>query len=178
LCGRAQSCPSFHVRDNRSGAEFAKALFQLALAYPEAETIHLVMDNLSTHTRKSLTDLCGEELGGEELGGEIWDYFTPHYTPAHGSWLNQAEIEIGLFSRQCLDKRRIPDLATLRREAAAWNRRVNRDPAKIDWRFDRKAARRTFDHKRGSSGFSAGRSAWLVGSRDARSRAIPPDSRR
>ena len=52
-------------RPFRSGAEFAQALFQLAMAYPEAETIHLVMDNLSTHTRKSLTDLCGEEFGGE-----------------------------------------------------------------------------------------------------------------
>ena len=57
-------------------------------------------------------------------------------------------IEIGLFSRQCLGKRRIPDLATLRGETAAWNRRVNRDRVKIDWRFDRKAARRTFGYKR------------------------------
>ena len=124
---------------DRSGVEFAKALFELAMAYPEAETIHLVMDNLSTHSRKSLTDLCGEEFGAE-----IWDAFTPHYTPAHGSWLNQAEIEIGLFSRQCLGHRRISDLATLHRQAAAWNRRVNRERVKIDWRFDRQAARRTF----------------------------------
>jgi len=133
------------VTPDRSGVEFAKALFELAMAYPEAETIHLVMDNLSTHSRKSLTDLCGEEFGGE-----IWDCFTPHYTPKHGSWLNQAEIEIGLFSRQCLGKRRIPDLATLRREAAAWNRRVNRERVKIDWRFDRKTARRKFGYKRPS----------------------------
>ena len=85
------------VTADRSGFEFAKALFQLAMAYPAAETIHLVMDNLSTHSRKSLTDLCGEEFGAE-----IGDCFTPHYTPVHGSWLNQAEIEIGIFSRQCL----------------------------------------------------------------------------
>ena len=124
---------------DRSGVEFAKALFELAMAYPEAETIHLVMDNLSTHSRKSLTDLCSEEFGAE-----IWDAFTPHYTPAHGSWLNQAEIEIGLFSRQCLGNRRISDLATLHRQAAAWNRRVNRERVKIDWGFDRQAARRTF----------------------------------
>ena len=133
------------VTPNRSGVEFARALFKLALAYPEAETIHLVMDNLSTHTRKSLTDLCGEEFGGE-----IWDCFTPHYTPKHGSWLNQAEIETGMFSRQCLGRRRIPDLATLRREAAAWNRRVNRERVKIDWRFDRKTARRKFGYQRPS----------------------------
>ena len=126
---------------DRSGLEFAKALFELALAYPE--TIHLVLDNLSTHSRKSLTDLCGEEFGGE-----IWDCFTPHYTPTHGSWLNQAEIEIGLFSRQCLGQRRIEDRAKLRREAAAWNRRVNRERVKIDWRFDRKAARRKFGYER------------------------------
>ena len=131
------------VTPDRSGVEFAKAVFEVALAYPEAETIHLVMDNLSTHSRKSLTDLCGEEFGGE-----IWDCFTLHYTPAHGSWLNQAEIEIGLFSRQCLGKRRIADLATLRREAAAWNRRVNREQVKINWRFDRKTARRKFGYKR------------------------------
>jgi len=133
------------VTPNRSGVEFAKALFELALAYPEAETIHLVMDNLSTHTRKSLTDLCGDEFGGE-----IWSCFTPHYTPKHGSWLNQAEIEIGMFSRQCLGKRRIQDLATLGREAAAWNRRVNRDRVKIAWRFDRKTARRKFGYERPS----------------------------
>ena len=131
------------VTPDRSGVEFAKALFEVALAYPEAETIHLVMDNLSTHSRKSLTDLCGEEFGAE-----IGDCFTPHYTPVHGSWLNQAEIEIGIFSRQCLGQRRIPDLATLRREAAAWKRRVNREQVKIDWRFDRKAARKTFGYKR------------------------------
>ena len=67
------------VTPDRSGVEFAKALFQLAMAYPEAETIPLVLDNLSTHSRKSLTDLCGEEFGGE-----IWDCFTPHCTQAHG----------------------------------------------------------------------------------------------
>ena len=133
------------VTPDRSGVEFAKALFEVALAYPEAETIHLVMDNLSTHSRKSLTDLCGDEFGGE-----VWACFTPHYTPKHGSWLNQAEIEIGLFSRQCLGKRRIPDLATLRREAAAWTRRVNRERVKIDWRFDRKTARCKFGYKRPS----------------------------
>ena len=131
------------VTPDRSGVEFAKALFEVAMAYPEAETIHLVMDNLSTHSRKSLTDLCGEEFGAE-----IWDAFRPHYTPVHGSWLNQAEIEIGLFSGQCLGKRRLEDLAKLRREAAAWNRRVNRERVKIDWRFDRKAARKKFGYKR------------------------------
>jgi hypothetical protein len=113
------------------------------MQYPEAETIHLVLDNLNIHCRKSLTDLYGKEIGGE-----IWDRFTIHHTPTHGSWLNQAEIEIGLFSRQCLGTRRIPDLKTLRRESRAWNRRMNRSRTKINWKFDRKAARRKFGYKK------------------------------
>ena len=83
-----------------------------------------------------------------EMGKRIWDRFTVHYTPKHGSWLNQAEIEIGLFARQCLGARRISDLKALRRESRAWNRRVNRAQTKIDWRFNRKDARRKFGYKR------------------------------
>jgi hypothetical protein len=123
----------------RSAFEFAQVVSHLASQYPEAETIHLVLDNLNIHCRKSLTDRYGEERGGE-----IWDRLTVHYTPVHGSWLNQAEIEIGLFSRQCLGQQRIPDLKTLRQEAHAWNRRMNRARTQIHWQFDRKAARRKF----------------------------------
>jgi hypothetical protein len=130
---------------DRSGFEFAQVAAHLAFQYPDAKTIHLVVDNLSSHTRKPLIDLYGEEVGGE-----IWDRFTVHYTPTHGSWLNQAEIEIGLFSRQCLGTRRIPDLETLRRETRAWNRRMNRDRIKINWKFDRRSARRKFGYKRNS----------------------------
>lgn len=128
---------------NRSASEFAQVVSHLAVQYPAAETIHLVLDNLNIHCRKSLTDRYGEERGSE-----IWDRFTVHYTPAHGSWLNQAEIEIGLFSRQCLGSRRIPDLNTLPREARAWNRQINRNQTKINWKFDRKAARRKFGYKK------------------------------
>jgi len=127
---------------DRSGFEFAQVVFQLAMQYPDAETIHLVLDNLNIHRRKSLTDLYGEETGGE-----IWERFTIHYTPTHGSWLNQAEIEISLFSRQCLGARRITDLKTLRRETRAWNRRMNRARTKINWKFDRRAARRKFGYR-------------------------------
>lgn len=127
---------------DRSGFEFARVASKLAMQYPEAETIHLVMDNLNIHCRKSLTDAFGAEVGNE-----IWDRFTVHYTPAHGSWLNQAEIEIGLFARQCLGKRRIPDLKYLRRETRAWNRRINRARVKINWQFTRHDARRTFRYR-------------------------------
>ena len=130
---------------DRSGLEFARVICELALKYPDADTIHLVMDNLNIHRRKSLTAAFGAEVGGE-----IWDRFTVHYTPSHGSWLNQAEIEIGMFARQCLGKRRIPDLGTLRREARAWNRRINGAGTKINWQFDRKAARRKFHYRKHS----------------------------
>jgi hypothetical protein len=128
---------------DRSGFEFAQVLFHLALKYPKTKTIHLVMDNLNSHRRKSLSDFYGPEMASE-----LWNRFTVHYTPTHGSWLNQAEIEIGIFARQCLGSRRIPDLKTLRREARAWNRRMNHDRVKINWKFDRKAARRKFGYKR------------------------------
>lgn len=128
---------------DRSAVEFAKAVFDLATRYPEAETIHLMMDNLNIHRRKSLTDLLGEDIGGE-----VWSRFTVHYTPTHGSWLNQAEIEIGILSRQCLGTRRIPDLKTLSREVRAWSRRMNRSRTRINWRFDRKAARRKFGYQK------------------------------
>jgi len=128
---------------DRSGFEFARVAVALALAYPAAKTIHLVMDNLNIHRQKSLV-----EVFGAEMAAEVWDRFTVHYTPTHGSWLNQAEIEIGIFARQCLGKRRIPSLSTLSREAKAWNRRMNRDRVKIAWKFDRKGARRKFGYKR------------------------------
>ncbi|HMG04828.1 MAG TPA: IS630 family transposase [Chthoniobacterales bacterium] len=128
---------------DRSGFEFARVAVALALAYPAAKTIHLVMDNLNIHRQTSLA-----EVFGAEMAAEVWDRFTVHYTPKHGSWLNQAEIEIGIFSRQCLGKRRIPNLASLRREAKAWNRRMNRDRVKINWKFDRNIARRKFGYKR------------------------------
>jgi transposase len=137
--GRHFTCPT----PDRSAVEFAQVVFDLALKYPEAETVHLVMDNLNIHRRKSLTDLLGEEVSGE-----VWSRFTVHYTPKHGSWLNQAEIEIGIFSRQCPGNRRIPDLKTLREEARAWNRRMNRSRTRINWKFDRKTARRKFGYQR------------------------------
>ena len=127
---------------NRSGFEFARVAVELALAYPEAKTIHLVMDNLNIHRRKALADVFGAEMAAQ-----VWDRFTVHYMPTHGSWLNQAEIEIGLFSRQCLGKRRIPSLKILKAEARAWNRRMNRARVKINWKFDRRAARRKFRYK-------------------------------
>jgi hypothetical protein len=134
-----------YATPDRAAVRFAQVALDLAIRYPGAATIHLVMDHLNIHRRKSLTDLLGDEIGGE-----VWGRFTIHYTPTHGSWLNQAEIEIGIFSRQCLGTRRIPDLKILRRQVQAWNRRMNRARTKINWTFDRRAARRKFGYKKKS----------------------------
>ena len=128
---------------NRSSPQFADYLEEIVASYPEADTIHLVMDNLSSHTRKALVDRFGEKIGGL-----LWDRFTVHYTPTHGSWLNQAEIEISLFSRQCLGRRRIPSLSELHQEAKAWNRSMNRDHTTIDWKFTRTKARQKFGYNK------------------------------
>jgi transposase len=130
------------VTPTRSGAEFAGMMKQLADAYPEAETIHLVMDNLSTHTERSLV-----RRYGAEIGQQLWKRFTVHYTPVHGSWLNQAEIEISVMARQCPGKRRMGSVEKLRSEVRAWNRRSNRARSGINWTFDRRAARRKFNYE-------------------------------
>lgn len=121
----------------RSAAELADYLVEIIAAYPDATTIHLVMDNLNTHGRKSF----GARYG-EKLGGLLWDRFTVHFTPKHGSWLNQAEIEVSLLSRLRLGQRRIPDLTTLRNEVRACGLRLNRAHTTIEWNFTRKKARR------------------------------------
>jgi transposase len=130
------------VTATRSSPEFADYLLEVAERYPAAETIHLVLDNLSSHTRKAVV-----ERFGEEAGSWLWDRFTVHYTPKHGSWLNQAEIAISLYSRQCLGQRRIGDPACLQQETRAWSRRVNRDRVKIEWKFTRQKARQKFGYK-------------------------------
>lgn len=126
---------------NRSAAQFAQAIEIIIASYPTADTLHMIMDNLNIHGSKSLTDYFGKEKGAE-----LWSRLTVHYTPKHGSWLNQAEIEISLFARQCLARRRIPTLAILQRESAAWNSRVNRDCIQINWQFTRKKARLKFGY--------------------------------
>jgi hypothetical protein len=126
---------------DRSGAEFARMVGHVVEQYPAARTIHLVMDNLNTHRSKPLIDYFGEQEGGN-----IWDRLTVHYTPKHGSWLDQAEIELSLFSRQCLGNRRIPDLSTLKRETRVWNRKTDRKRTKINWQFTRTKARKLFHY--------------------------------
>lgn len=131
------------VTQNRKAPEFARTLLKLSTAYPRVKRIHLIMDNLNTHKEKSLIDHFGLRKGNR-----IWKKFTVHYTPKHGSWLNQAEIEIGLLSRQCLGKERIPNLEDLTKRAKAWNQKTNRKQLKINWTFTTTKARKTFNYRK------------------------------
>jgi hypothetical protein len=89
----------------------------------------LVTDNLNTHCPVSLYETFDPEEARRLAARIEW-----HYTPKHGSWLNVAECELSTLARQCLD-RRIPDLDTLRREVAAWERARNAAEVRIDWQF-------------------------------------------
>src|SRR5260370_10486455 len=130
----------------RSAAEFAQVVQRLVAAYPFALQIHLVMDNLNIHCRKSLTD----HLGDQE-GRNLWNRLKVHYTPKHGSWLNQAEIELSLVSRQCLGTRRIPKLDLLATSINSWSAQANHDRTCIQWKFTPKAARAKFGYQRNTS---------------------------
>ena len=127
---------------NRSAAQFARQIHRIVTAYPRTRTIHFVCDNLNIHCAKSLTDYYGLPRGRH-----LWRRLTVHYTPTHGSWLNQAEIELSLVARQCLGTSRIPDLPELHRHTRAWNTRANRRKTCIRWRFCRKDARKKFGYR-------------------------------
>lgn len=102
--------------------------------YASAKSVHLVLDNLNTHFRSSFEEVMGPEAANAFLQRVVF-----HYTPKHASWLNMAEIEIGILDRQCLD-RRIQDRATLSAEVAAWQHRRNAERRGINWTFTRQDA--------------------------------------
>lgn len=135
------------VTKNRKGPEYAKFLARISRRYHSAKTIHLVQDNLNTHKLKSLTDYYGMEIGKQ-----IWSRFTVHYTPKHASWLNQAEIEISIYSNQCLGRRRLDSIQTLRSETNAWSAEANKKKLKICWSFTSKKAQQKFKYKKNKSG--------------------------
>ena len=113
---------------------FVKML--LEQVYGSARKVHLVLDNLNTHFRS-----CFEEVLGRKAAARLFRRVEFHYTPKHASWLNMAEIEIGILDRQCLD-RRLPDRATMTSEVAAWQRRRNAERRSIKWTFTRQDADR------------------------------------
>jgi hypothetical protein len=132
------------VTERRCGSDFAKFIKSLSDRYKKADKIILVMDNLATHKEKHLL-----EYYGEEAGKALWNKFEVHYTPKHGSWLNQAEIAIGMYSRQCLGDGRIGTLENLKIETKAWNKRINKKKTKIDWRFTKSKARKSLRYRSG-----------------------------
>jgi hypothetical protein len=127
---------SVSVTDRRTNQDFAEFLRYLSdEAYSQAETIVLVTDNLNTHSPACLYERF-EPIEARRLAQR----FEWHYTPEHGSWLNMAEIELSVLSRQCL-ARRIPDKQTLVTEVAAWERDRNDVKVQIDWQFTTEDAR-------------------------------------
>jgi hypothetical protein len=127
---------------NRKAAAYAHMVARIEKQYSSARTIHLVQDNLSTHTERSLVATFGPKVGRK-----LWSRFTVHYTPKHASWLNAAEIEASLVARECLGTRRIGELRTLRREVAAWRRRASHHSRSITWKFRVNDARRVFRYE-------------------------------
>jgi hypothetical protein len=123
------------ITDHRAKMDFVSFVqYLLEEVYATARRIHLVLDNLNTHFRK-----CFEEVLGVEAATALLRRVVFHYTPKHASWLNMAEIEIGILDRQCLD-RRLPDRATLASEVEAWQRRRNNERRCIEWTFSRQDA--------------------------------------
>ena len=124
------------VTDRRTKSDWARAVKQLVDEdYADKDRIVLVMDNLNTHRPASLY-----EAFEPAEARRITERLEIHYTPKHGSWLNMAEIEIGVMVRQCLD-RRIPDQSVLQREVGAWQHQRNQDAIRVDWRFTTEDAR-------------------------------------
>ena len=128
------------VTDRRTKADWARVVQQLVdLDYPNKDRIVLVMDNLNPHHPASLYASLYAAFP-PEAARRIAERLEIHYTPKHGSWLNMAEIELGVLTRQCLD-RRIPDQKTLQQETQDWQGPRNQNAIRVDWRFTTKDAR-------------------------------------
>lgn len=124
------------VTARRTAVDYAHAVRDLVdVQYPQAGKIVLVHDNLNTHKPASLY-----EAFPPEEARRLIDKLEIHYTPKHGSWLNMAETELGILSRQCLD-RRLPDHDTLTREVSAWEHQRNDAECKVHWQFTTADAR-------------------------------------
>ena len=124
------------VTEHRAMEDFAHRMRWLAdAAYPEAEKVRVVLDNLNTHRPASLY-----ETFEPKEARRVIQQLEFHYTPKHGSWLNMAEIEFSVFSNQCLN-RRIEDEESLKREIAALETERNQAAATINWRFTTTDAR-------------------------------------
>lgn len=124
------------VTDRRTAIDWAKQIRDLVdIHYAHAKRITLVMDNLNTHVGASLY-----KTFEPQEARRILDKLEIHYTPKHGSWLNMAEIELSVLSRQCMDAR-IPDQETLKKQVAIWQEQRNAISSPMQWRFTTDDAR-------------------------------------
>jgi len=129
-----------HTQTPRRGyREFAHALTKIARRYKRAKVIHLVVDNLSVHCEQACIATYGRRRGRA-----LWRRFRVHFTPKHGSWLNAAEMEVSLLSRECLGRRRLPALDIVKHQVHVWSREADRARRPIRWRFKVSDARRKF----------------------------------
>lgn len=126
------------VTERRTAVDFAAMMRRLVDEwYPDAVVVRVVLDNLNTHTGAALYEAFAPAEARRILERLEW-----HYTPKHGSWLNQMAIEWSMLTRQCID-RRIGEIETLRREIAAWEGPRNAAKATVEWRFGVAEARTT-----------------------------------
>lgn len=121
-------------------AQFIKELSRLN-RFQKIKKLHIVLDNLNTHFEKSFYKTFSETEADNILKGIEF-----HYTPKHASWLNMAEIEIGIMDRQCLGKR-IADKKSLIKNISLWQKERNKQKAKINWKFTKQEARRVFRYQ-------------------------------
>jgi hypothetical protein len=124
------------VTDRKTSIDFARMLRMLSdECYPNVKQLVLVCDNFSTHTPAALYEAFTPEEARRLACRFEW-----HYTPKHGSWLDVAEMELSVLSRQCLD-RRIPDMPTLKQEVKSWELARNAATVKVAWQFTTANAR-------------------------------------
>ena len=130
------------ITERRTKKDFAKEVRRIINLprYKDADIIHFVLDNLNTHFEKSFL-----ETFGEEETERIMDRIRFHHTPKHASWLDMAEIEIGIMDRQCI-KGRVPTEEKLREKIGAWKKDRNRQGKTIGWRFTVEKAREKFKY--------------------------------
>jgi hypothetical protein len=124
------------VTDRRTRVDWARFIRLLLLTiYPQAGKVILVMDNLNTHGIASLYETFDPETA-RALAARL----EIHYTPKHGSWLNMAETELSVLSRQCLN-RRIANKDVMEQEIATWEKNRNEACTRINWHFTTADAR-------------------------------------
>jgi transposase len=128
----------FHIESQRRKVEFARFMRALADNYPDAEVIHVVLDNLNTHDQSAFYEVF-QAAEAQALAAR----FCFHFTPKSASWLNMIEIEFSALSRQCLN-RRIPSFEQLKNEVEIWAGERDAKRIKIRWQFTKEAARSTF----------------------------------